>query len=97
LLFIKISGTKRMIAEVILFILLSPGLLLTIPPVGGKIFMSCKTSYMAILVHAVIFAILLNYLDYIPILNNVDGFQGTETVPMEGPVNMMKNGFKNKN
>lgn len=43
---------------VILFVLLSPGLLLTIPPVGKKIFMSGQTSIIAILVHAVVFAIL---------------------------------------
>ena len=48
-----------MFVAVILFVLLSPGLLLTIPPVGSKIFMSGKTSVLAILVHAVIFATLL--------------------------------------
>lgn len=43
----------------ILFILLSPGLLLTIPPVGGftteAIFMSNTTSHLAILVHAILY------------------------------------------
>jgi hypothetical protein len=47
----------------ILFILLSPGLLLTIPPVGGfssaAIFMSSTTSNLAILVHAVLYFIIL--------------------------------------
>lgn len=39
----------------LLFILLSPGFLLTIPPVGKSIFMSGQTSVTAILVHALIF------------------------------------------
>lgn len=39
----------------ILFILLSPGVLLTIPPVGKNLFMSCQTSPSAVLFHAVIF------------------------------------------
>lgn len=39
-----------------LFILLSPGLLLTLPPVGKKVLMSGQTSTMAVLVHAVVFA-----------------------------------------
>lgn len=66
-----------MLAEVVLFVLLSPGLLLTLPPVGKKIFMSCQTSVLAVFVHAIVFAILLSYLPYIPILNRLDGFQGT--------------------
>ena len=47
----------------ILFILLSPGLLLTIPPVEGftsaAIFMSSTTSHLAILVHAVLYFTIL--------------------------------------
>ena len=39
----------------LLFILLSPGFLLTIPPVGKSLFMSGQTSISAILVHALIF------------------------------------------
>ena len=42
----------------LLFILLSPGILLTLPPVGKTIFMSGKTSFIAVLVHAVVFYIL---------------------------------------
>lgn len=41
---------------VALFIFLSPGLLVTLPPVGKKIFMSGQTSVTAVLVHAAIFA-----------------------------------------
>jgi len=44
----------------ILFILLSPGLLLTIPPVSkGGLFMSGKTSVLAVFVHAAVFALAL--------------------------------------
>jgi len=64
-----------MLAEVILFILLSPGLLLTLPPVGRKIFMSCQTSTTAVFVHALVFALAVYYLPVIPILNQLDGFQ----------------------
>jgi hypothetical protein len=41
---------------VALFIVLSPGLLLTLPPVGKNIFMSGKTSTVAVFVHAAVFA-----------------------------------------
>ena len=64
-----------MLAEVVLFILLSPGLLLTLPPVGKKIFMSCQTSVAAVFVHALVFAFALMYLPYIPFLNQLEGFQ----------------------
>ena len=67
-----------MLAEVVLFILLSPGLLLTLPPVGKKIFMSCQTSTTAVLVHALVFAFALYYLPYIPVLNRLDGFQNAK-------------------
>lgn len=40
----------------ILFILLSPGVLLTIPPVGKKLFMSGETSPLAVLVHSLVFS-----------------------------------------
>ncbi len=45
----------------ILFIALSPGILLTLPPVGKDIFMSGKTSLLAVAVHAVVFYIILSY------------------------------------
>jgi hypothetical protein len=44
---------------VLLFILLSPGFLLSIPAVGGKYFMTGKTSTTAVLVHAVVFGLAL--------------------------------------
>jgi hypothetical protein len=46
----------------LLFIILSPGFLLTLPPVNGKLFMSYKTSLFSIVIHAFIFAGLVNYL-----------------------------------
>lgn len=52
-----------MCVAVILFILLSPGLLLTIPPVGRSAFMSGRTSSLAVLVHAAIFGLLLYVLE----------------------------------
>lgn len=39
----------------ILFFVLSPGVLLTLPPVGKKIWMSRETSITSALVHAVVF------------------------------------------
>ena len=45
-----------MLVETALFALLSPGILLTLPPVGKKIFMSGQTSTVAVLVHAAVFA-----------------------------------------
>jgi hypothetical protein len=48
---------------------------LTLPPVGKKIFMSCQTSVAAVLVHAVVFAVLLNFFDDIPVLNMIEGFR----------------------
>ena len=69
-----------MLAEVVLFILLSPGLLLTLPPVGKKVWMSRQTSTAAVLVHALVFALLLMNIQNIPILNRLDGFQDNKEV-----------------
>jgi hypothetical protein len=63
-------------AATVLFILLSPGVLLTLPPIGGKIFMSGKTSLVAVLVHAVVFYVLLSYRRQIPVINVIlEGFE----------------------
>jgi hypothetical protein len=40
----------------ILFFVLSPGVLLTLPPVGKKIWMSGQTSITSAIVHAIVFA-----------------------------------------
>lgn len=47
---------------IVLFILLSPGVLLTLPPGRKGIFMSGQTSVLAVLVHAVVFYLVLVYL-----------------------------------
>jgi len=64
----------------LLFILLSPGVLLTLPPVGKKIFMSGQTSVAAILVHALIFTLVLYGIKQYYILNSPkkEGFYGLE-------------------
>jgi hypothetical protein len=52
----------QFLLPVILFVLLSPGFLLTLPPVGKKVLMSGLTSTTAVLVHAVVFGVALHYL-----------------------------------
>lgn len=49
---------------VLLFILLSPGFLLTLPPVGGQVFASGKTSILAVLIHAFVFFVLLKVIKH---------------------------------
>lgn len=62
----------------VLFVLLSPGILLTLPPIGGKLLMSGKTSVMAVLVHAVVFYVLLSMRRQIPVVNMIfEGFEST--------------------
>ncbi len=46
----------------ILFVLLQPGLLLTLPAVGRRVFMSGKTSVQAVLVHALVFMAVVYFL-----------------------------------
>lgn len=43
----------------VLFVVLSPGILLSIPPVGKRFFRTGKTSLTAVLVHAVVFGVLM--------------------------------------
>lgn len=58
---------------VLLFILLSPGFLLSIPAVGGKYLMTGKTSVTSVLVHAVVFGLALYLLKT---YYGVEGFVG---------------------
>jgi hypothetical protein len=59
----------------VLFVLLSPGVLVTLPPVGPKLWMSGKTSLIAVLVHAVVFYVLLSFRRQIPVINVIfEGF-----------------------
>ena len=75
-----------MLTETLLFVLVSPGLLLTLPPVGKKVFMSCKTSVAAVLVHAVVFAILLAFRKSIPGLRTLEPFQTDEEIKTDPEV-----------
>lgn len=59
-----------MLVETALFAALQPGMLLTLPPVGRKIFASCQTSPMSVVVHAAVFAVALYALK-----KTVDAFQ----------------------
>ena len=47
-----------LIVPAILFILLTPGVLLTLPPSGGPVFLSGQTGIVPVMVHAVVFSIL---------------------------------------
>ena len=51
-----------LVLPALLFVVLSPGVLLTLPPKGKGIFMSGQTSLVAAVVHAIVFAVALNYL-----------------------------------
>ena len=77
----------------VLFVLLSPGVLLTIPPIGGKLLMSGKTSVVAVLVHAVVFYVLLSMRRQIPVVNMIfEGFEGQGE--MGDPMSAKKEGKK---
>lgn len=66
-----------MLAPVLLFIALSPGVLLTLPPVGKKVVMSGQTSIESVLVHALVFSGIL-YLLKMNEMNDVnEGFTVT--------------------
>ena len=59
-----IEGTTRSVPTVIAtlaFIVLSPGLVLTLPAFDGQMFFGQETNTLAILVHAVIFYIALRF------------------------------------
>jgi hypothetical protein len=73
-----------MLQETLLFVLLSPGLLLTLPPIGKSFFMTGKTSVMAIIVHTLVFATLLYYASSIPGLNQLEGFEDTHCYTSSG-------------
>lgn len=60
-----------MFGIVLLFFLLSPGVLLTIPAAGRGMFMSGQTSIMAAFVHALVFAFVLAYKRQIPVLREL--------------------------
>jgi len=47
--------------SLVLFILLSPGVLLTLPPGSKGIFMSGQTSLIAVVVHSVVFLVVSHF------------------------------------
>ena len=65
----------------LLFVLLSPGVLLTLPAGSKGIVMSGQTSLMAVLVHAVLFYVLVPFLA--PMARRV-GLEGFEATPAAG-------------
>ena len=60
-----------MFAIVLLFFVLSPGVLLTLPSAGRGIFMSGQTSLLAAFIHALLFAYVLAYRRQIPVLRDI--------------------------
>jgi hypothetical protein len=50
---------SHLLIPTFLFILLSPGMLITLPPQDNGLFLSNKTSRISVIVHAVIFILLL--------------------------------------
>lgn len=52
----------NVLTATLFFVLLSPGVLLTLPPKSKGIFMSGQTGVLAVLVHAVVFYVVLKYL-----------------------------------
>jgi hypothetical protein len=63
-----------MLGLVLLFVLLSPGILLTLPPGGKGVFMSGQTSLVAAAVHAFVFVLVLSYKRQIPVLRELLDF-----------------------
>jgi hypothetical protein len=60
---LKISlTTADLFVPAVLFVLLTPGLLLTIPPKNGGLFLSGQSSPMAVGAHTLVFALLFAFL-----------------------------------
>ncbi len=71
----------------LLFVILSPGVLLTIPPCSKGLFMSGQTSLRSVLVHAVVFYLVAVYV--LPELTSrqvmgSEGFKGGPTKKSKG-------------
>jgi len=64
-----------MLLATILFVLLSPGVLLTLPAGSRGIIMSGETSLLAVLVHAVLFYFLVPFLAPTASKLGIEGFQ----------------------
>jgi hypothetical protein len=72
---------EMMLVATLLFILLSPGVLLTLPAGSKGIVMSGQTSLMAVLVHAVLFYFLVPFLAPMARRLGLEGFQGDASAP----------------
>ncbi len=70
-----------MIAMMLLFVALQPGVLLTLPAVGRSVFMSGKMSVQAVMVHALIFALVVHF------FRRGRYFEGFATAPSPAVVN----------
>ena len=66
-----------MILLAFLFFILSPGMLLTLPPGSKGVWMSCQTSVTAALVHTVVFSLVVYYMvDILRFFGYREGFDG---------------------
>ena len=65
----------------LLFVLLSPGVLLTLPPVGKTVLASGKMSLVAVLVHALVFGVALYLLKQSSYAASFEGFQAMPPLP----------------
>jgi len=63
-----------MLGLVLLFFVLSPGVLLTLPAGPKGVFMSGQTSLMAAFVHAIVFAVVYAYRRDIPVVRELIAF-----------------------
>ena len=72
-----------LVLATLLFVLLSPGVLLTLPAGSKGVVMSGQTSFMAVLVHAVLFYFLVPFLAPTARRLGLEGFQGA-TPPANG-------------
>ena len=60
---LKLSLTKTdLIVPAVLFVLLTPGVLLTLPPMNGGVFMSGQTGPVAVGAHTLVFALVFAFL-----------------------------------
>ncbi len=62
----------KYIVLALLFFVLSPGVLLTLPPIGKKWWMTGQTSTIAAAVHAVVFAVIAYLLSQYNIIENYE-------------------------
>ena len=74
----------------ILFVILSPGMFLSIPPVGSRWWMTGKMSLRAVFVHAVVFAIIL----WLAGRSGAEGVEGFKPNVTDSSVNWMLTAIK---